>query len=54
MQKILADSQDFTEEMIALYKPIIVENNGSMEETMEQIDDIMVRKLGIFPKQNLN
>ncbi len=53
-RRFLADSQDFTEEMIALYKPIIVENNGSMDETMEQIGDIMIRKLGIFPKQNLN
>lgn len=51
-RRFLADEQDFTEDMIALYKPIIINNNGSIEETMEQIDDIMVRKLGILPKQN--
>ncbi len=50
-RRFLADEQDFTEDMIALYRPYIIDNNGSLEETMEQIDDIMVHKLGILPKQ---
>lgn len=51
-RRFLADEQDFTNDMIDLYKPLIINNNGSIEETLEQIDDIMVRKLGILPKQN--
>lgn len=51
VERFLADEQDFTNEMITTYKPFIIDNNGSIEETMEQIDDIMVRKLGILPKQ---
>ncbi len=50
-RRFLADEQDFTKEMIATYKPIIVDNNGTLEETMEQIDDIMIRKLEILPKK---
>lgn len=47
-RRFLADEQDFTEEMINTYKPIII------EETMEQVEDIMVRKLGILPKEKFN
>lgn len=49
-RRFLADEQDFTDDMITLYKPFIIDNNGNMKETMEQIDNIMVRKLGILPK----
>ncbi len=52
-RRFLADEQDFTKEMIETYKPLIINNNGTIEETMEQVDDIMVRKLGILPKKLL-
>lgn len=50
-RRFLADEQDFTNEMIATYKPWTIDNNGTIEETMKQIEDIMIRKLGILPKQ---
>lgn len=49
-RRFIADQEDFTQNMINLYKPYTVDNNGSIEETMEQIDDIFVRKLGIERK----
>lgn len=49
-RRYLADKQDFPESMLSLYNPYIINNNGTIEETMEQIDAIMVRKLGILPK----
>lgn len=49
-RRFLADAQDFTEDKIELCKPHIIYNNGNVEETMEQIEDIMVRKLNIMPK----
>lgn len=49
-RRFLADEQDFADDLIDLYKPYIIDNNGSIDDTMEQIDDIMVRKLGISPK----
>ncbi len=49
-RRFLADEQDFTDDMLRTYKPFRIDNNGSVEETMEQIEDIMVRKLNIMPK----
>lgn len=49
-RRFLADEQDFMPEMITIYKPFIIENNGTIEQTMEQVEDIMVHKLGILPK----
>jgi len=49
-RRYLADEVDFTKEMLNLYKPYIVDNNGTMEDTLEQIDDILVRKLDILRK----
>jgi len=50
-RRFLADSIDFTKEKIEIHKPFIVENNGSKEATLEQIDNILVRKLGIEPQK---
>lgn len=50
-RRFLADAKDFTEELIDYYKPYIIRNDGKLSETLEQIDDLMVRKLGILPKQ---
>ena len=46
-RRYLADEQDFTQEMLDIYKPYIIDNNGTYEETLEQLDDILVRKLEI-------
>lgn len=49
-RRFLADEQDFPEDKIEFYKPYIIDNNGSIEETLEQLENIMVRKLNISPK----
>lgn len=49
-RRFLSDSNDFTQEMIDIYHPYIIDNNGTYEETVEQIDDILVRKLEILRK----
>lgn len=49
-RRFLADEEDFAEEFIQLYKPFVINNNGTKEETMEQINDIFVYKLGIKPR----
>lgn len=49
-RRFLADAEDFNEEMLSYYKPFIIDNNGTYEETVEQIDDILVRKLEILHK----
>lgn len=49
-RRFLADAEDFREELIDLYKPYVIDNNGTIEETMEQIDDVFVHKLGIKKK----
>lgn len=50
-RRYLADEQDFSREMLTLHKPFIIDNNGSIEETMDQLDDILVRKLGVYPRK---
>lgn len=49
-RRYLADEADFTKEMLNIYKPYIIDNNGTMEDTLEQIDDILVKKLNILRK----
>lgn len=46
-RRYLADEQDFTKEMKDIYKPYIIDNNGTMNDTIEQLNDILVRKLEI-------
>ena len=36
--------------MLDLYKPYIIDNNGTFDETIEQIDDILVRRFDILRK----
>lgn len=49
-RRFLADKKDFTQEMLDLYKPYIIDNNGTFDETIEQIDDILVRRFDILRK----
>lgn len=49
-RRFLADQKDFSPEMLDIYKPYIINNNGSKKETEEQLQDIFVRKLEIMPK----
>lgn len=49
-RRFLADKKDFTQEMFDLYKPYVIDNNGTFDETLEQLDDIMIRKLDILKK----
>ena len=46
-RRYLADEHDFPKEILDIYKPYIVDNNGTYEESLEQLDDILVRKLEI-------
>ena len=41
-RRYLADAQDFTQEKIDLYHPFPIDNNGIEENTMEQIENILV------------
>ena len=38
-RRFLSDSKDFTPELIKKYNPIIIDNNGTIEETNKQIDE---------------
>ena len=49
-RRFLSDEQDFTKELVDFYKPYIVDNNGSVENSMEQIEDILIHKLKIEKK----
>lgn len=49
-RRFLADNNDFRKEYLDFYKPFIIDNNGTMEETEEQLEDIFVHKLEISKK----
>ena len=38
--------------MVDYYHPCIIDNNGTIENTEEQLEDILVRKLEISKKIN--
>ena len=44
-RRFKADLKDYRKELIELYKPYIIDNNGTIEETKKQIDDLMEKKL---------
>lgn len=46
-RRFLADCEDFPPEKLDIHKPVIIDNNGTYEETTEQIDDVFTRKLKI-------
>lgn len=46
-RRYLTDEQDFTKEMKDIYRPYIIDNNGTMNNTIEQLNDILVHKLKI-------
>ncbi len=50
-RRFLADQKDFTKEMLNTYKPYIIDNNGTVEETMKQLDELFVNKLEIVRKR---
>ncbi len=49
-RRFLADQKDFTKEYLEKYQPILIDNNGTQEETLAQLDEALVRKLGIEKK----
>lgn len=49
-RRFLADSEDFKDEYITKYHPYIINNDGDIENTQKQIDDIFVRELHISLK----
>lgn len=46
-RRFLADSEDFKPEYIMKHKPYIINNDGDIKNTQEQIDDILIHKLHI-------
>ena len=53
-RRFLADKEDYSKEKIDFYKPLVVNNNGSIENTEAQLEDIFERKLEIKPKETRN
>lgn len=51
-RRFLADSKDFSLELKEKYKPEIIINNGTLKESLLQLDDILVRKLGFERREN--
>lgn len=46
-RRFLADEEDFKEEYLRKYQPFIINNDGDIESTQKQIDDIFIRELHI-------
>lgn len=44
-RRYLADEKDFTDELIEKYNPYIIDNNGSVSEAQEQINNCLKRTL---------
>ena len=37
-RRFIADEKDFSKDKLKKYKPIIIDNSGSIDNTMKQID----------------
>ncbi len=44
-RRFKSDLKDYRKELIDIYKPYIIDNNGTIDDTKEQIDDLMEKKL---------
>ena len=51
-RKFLTETEEINPELKEKYKPEIIDNNGTLEESMIQLDDILVRKLGFERREN--
>ncbi len=49
-RRFLADSEDFKDDYIEKYQPFLINNDGDVESTQSQIDDILIHKLHISLK----
>lgn len=39
-RRFIADSTDYSDELLEKYAPVIIDNNGTVEETKEQLDKV--------------